>query len=62
MYVYNWTQDQLGTNSYFALACQKILFLGILRIRRMTFKFEYLSEYKLILENNLVLLVKKSRG
>ncbi len=39
----NWTQDQLGTNSYFLLAKQKIWFKHE-RIRGISFKSKYLSK------------------
>ncbi len=54
MYVFNWTEDLNGIINYLALARQNHFFPRILIIRGMTFKFEYLGEFKFIFKNNLV--------
>ncbi len=53
MYVCKWTEELQGMIDYLALAWQNNFFLRILIIRGMTLKFEYLSEFEFIFENNL---------
>ncbi len=53
MYVCQWTEELQGMIDYLALAWQNNFFPRILTIRGMTFKFEYLGEFKFIFENNL---------
>jgi hypothetical protein len=54
IYVHNWTQDPQGIIIFFCSNLTKKLFLCIMTIPRMTFKFEYLGKFKFIPENGLV--------
>ncbi len=53
MYVCKWTEELQGMIDYLALEWQNNFFPCILVICGMTFKFEYLGEFKFIFKNNL---------